>query len=234
MASPPFSIAETSPGDTDIVAAFPTDERSFRDTVESFLTFEHDATTGRHKIPVVTTAAKNLLTFAVGSLVYDTDSDELQVVTSTGPTVFAPAVPAAASIYSEGSWTPVLAFGGASVGITYAAQVGRYVKISNTIHAMGRIALSANGSSVGDATITGLPFTSANDPNMRWLGAFQPIFGISFFDEFTTNFFISLEPNSTSLRTGFYQIDADSAFDLPEFTFSDSCEFFFNITYVTS
>lgn len=234
MASPPFSIAETSPGDTDIVAAFPTDERSFRDTVESFLSFEHDPTTGRHKIPVVTTAAKALLSFAVGSLVYDTDLDELEVVTSTGPNVFAPAMPAAASIYSEGNWTPVLAFGGASVGITYTTQVGRYVKISNMVHAMGRIIISSNGTSLGDATISGLPFTSKNDTDMRWAGVFHPIANISLLDEFTTNFFVSLTPNSTSMRVGFYQINFDVAIDLQDFDFVDGAEFHFNITYVAA
>lgn len=234
MASPPFSIAETSPGDTDIVAGFPTDERTFRDIVESWLSLEHDATTGRHKIPVVTTAAKNLLSVAVGTLVYDTDFDELQVVTSTGPAVFAPAMPAAASIYSEGSWTPVIAFGGASVGITYSFQVGRYVKISNMIHAMGRIKLSSNGSSSGSAMITGLPFTSANDPTMQWTGPINPIANITGLGEFDTNIFCSLAANSTAMSIGAYAINFDSAFPLDENNLVDNCEFLFNLTYVTS
>lgn len=71
--------------------------------------------------------------------------------------------------YEEGTWTPVLAFGGASVGITYSTQSGRYVKVGKTVFASFRITLSAKGSSTGAASITGLPFTVQND-----LGATAP------------------------------------------------------------
>lgn len=48
MASPPFNIAETVPGDSDIASQFPGTERIFRDVVESWLLTEHDVN-GRHK-----------------------------------------------------------------------------------------------------------------------------------------------------------------------------------------
>lgn len=48
MASPPFSIAETLPGDTDIASQFPALERTFRDVVESWLLVDHN-TSGQHK-----------------------------------------------------------------------------------------------------------------------------------------------------------------------------------------
>jgi len=47
MASPPFDIAQTVPGDSDIVSQYPTAERSFRDIVESWLLIDHN-TDGRH------------------------------------------------------------------------------------------------------------------------------------------------------------------------------------------
>jgi len=55
--------------------------------------------------------------------------------------------------YEEGTWTPALYFGGYAVGITYAAggQVGRYTKIGNRVFFDLHIALSANGSSSGQA-----------------------------------------------------------------------------------
>jgi hypothetical protein len=66
--------------------------------------------------------------------------------------------------YEEGVWTPALKFGGNSVGMTYASTpVGRYTKIGRTVFATGTLTLTAKGSSTGSATITGLPFTSAND-----------------------------------------------------------------------
>lgn len=46
MASPPFNIAETSPGDSDIASQFPALERTFRDVVESWLLVEGN-TNGR-------------------------------------------------------------------------------------------------------------------------------------------------------------------------------------------
>ena len=66
--------------------------------------------------------------------------------------------------YEEGVWTPALKFGGNSVGMTYASTpVGRYTKIGRTVFATGTLTLTAKGSSTGSATITVLPFTSAND-----------------------------------------------------------------------
>jgi hypothetical protein len=69
------------------------------------------------------------------------------------------------NFYDEGIWTPVLAFGGNSVGITYAAsgQLGRYTRIGRHVSVTGFITLTSKGSSVGAATITGLPYTSLND-----------------------------------------------------------------------
>lgn len=62
--------------------------------------------------------------------------------------------------YEEGSWTPGLAFGGASVGITYSSQVGRYVKVGRSVFVCGSWILTNKGSSTGNAAITGLPFTT--------------------------------------------------------------------------
>jgi len=65
--------------------------------------------------------------------------------------------------YEEGTWTPVLAFGGASVGITYAAQAGTYTRTGRVVTGRFVIVLSSKGSSTGTATIKGLPFTAGAD-----------------------------------------------------------------------
>jgi hypothetical protein len=63
--------------------------------------------------------------------------------------------------YEEGTWTPVLAFGGASVGITYSAgNRGIYTKTGNTVVVNALLELTNKGSSTGGAVISGLPFTS--------------------------------------------------------------------------
>jgi hypothetical protein len=61
--------------------------------------------------------------------------------------------------YEEGTFTPVITFGGASVGITYSAQSGVYTKVGNVVTCQIRIVLSNKGSSSGQAKIANLPFT---------------------------------------------------------------------------
>jgi len=61
--------------------------------------------------------------------------------------------------YEEGDWTPVIAFGGGSSGITYTARDGAYTRIGRQVTITFMVELSSKGSSTGDATITGLPFT---------------------------------------------------------------------------
>jgi len=65
--------------------------------------------------------------------------------------------------YTTGTFLPVLSFGGASVGITYTEQQGKYWKIGNVVFFNIEIELSNKGSSTGAAVIDGLPFTTAND-----------------------------------------------------------------------
>jgi cytoskeletal protein CcmA (bactofilin family) len=65
--------------------------------------------------------------------------------------------------YEEGTWTPVLAFGGGTTGIGYGQQFGNYTKIGRLVHIKMRIVLSSKGSSTGEATISGFPFNPADD-----------------------------------------------------------------------
>ena len=70
--------------------------------------------------------------------------------------------------YEEGTWTPGIAFGGASVGVTYNTTFtgGQYTRIGNRVFVTGYLVIINKGSSTGDATITGLPFTSkSGSPN---------------------------------------------------------------------
>lgn len=63
--------------------------------------------------------------------------------------------------YDEGTWTPTVAFGGSSSGVTYSARTGTFTRIGNRVMCSMFITLSNNGTGTGDFTITGLPFTSA-------------------------------------------------------------------------
>lgn len=59
------------------------------------------------------------------------------------------------------TWTPVLAFGGSSTGITYGGQTGSYMRIGNLVYFTCNVTLTNKGSATGSATITGLPITVA-------------------------------------------------------------------------
>ena len=63
--------------------------------------------------------------------------------------------------YEEGTWTPTIAFGGGTVGQTYASIAGTYIKVGAQVTLNARIYFSNKGTSTGSATIT-LPFTSYN------------------------------------------------------------------------
>lgn len=79
--------------------------------------------------------------------------------------------------YATGNWTPQLQFGGANVAMTVSSQAGRYVRIGPFVWCEGRIVLSNKGTSTGNATIAGLPFTPSVaycDPaNVFWLSLAQ-------------------------------------------------------------
>ena len=66
-----------------------------------------------------------------------------------------------ASHVSATSWTPSLRFGGASVGMTFTTQIGRYARMGNLVKFEATLVLSAKGSSTGAATIVTLPLAAA-------------------------------------------------------------------------
>lgn len=63
--------------------------------------------------------------------------------------------------YEEGTFTPLLRFGGGSAGMTFFNQNGRYQKVGNRVHVEILFGLNAKGSSTGTADISALPFTAS-------------------------------------------------------------------------
>jgi len=56
-----------------------------------------------------------------------------------------------------GTFTPIVAFGGGSTGVTYAFRVGNYIRVGNMIFFALDALLSNKGSDTGTLTIAGLP-----------------------------------------------------------------------------
>lgn len=61
---------------------------------------------------------------------------------------------------TTGTWTPVIAIGGASTGITYSSQLGSYTRVGNHVIFNGFVQLTAKGSLSGAVTVS-LPITAA-------------------------------------------------------------------------
>lgn len=86
---------------------------------------------------------------------------------STGADPAFTATPAVTSISFGGSslatysaaqsWTPVVAFGGSSTGVTYTTQSGTYTQIGNVVFFNCLVILSSKGAQVGTATLGGFP-----------------------------------------------------------------------------
>ena len=64
--------------------------------------------------------------------------------------------------YEEGTFTPVISFGGGTTGIQYDTQLGFYTKIGREVTIFINVALTNKGSSTGNAVVAGFPFTSAS------------------------------------------------------------------------
>jgi len=72
--------------------------------------------------------------------------------------------------YEEGTWTPGVAYGGGSTGQVYANQTGSYIKIGRLVTVNANFNITNNGSSTGDATISGLPFPIATNGTGTFMG----------------------------------------------------------------
>lgn len=123
--------------------------------------------------------------------------------------------------YKEGTWTPVLTFGGAAVGMTYAVQTGRYTRIGRLVVLECSISLSAKGSSVGGATITGIPY------------ALAVAGGTGAIDTSTGFAGLTIPPFVTSSGSTIYPMvtTATSRAQLTEANFTNGTQFTFSISY---
>jgi hypothetical protein len=66
--------------------------------------------------------------------------------------------------YEEGTWTPVVSFGGASVGITGTFS-GTYTKVGNVVAACYILTFTSKGTSTGSMKVAGLPFSAGSSGN---------------------------------------------------------------------
>jgi hypothetical protein len=153
-------------------------------------------------------------------------------VPQTGTGITFPATQSASSNantlddYEEGTWTPTLVFGSGSTGITYNARNGRYTKIGNYVFATGFVNLSSKGSSAGDATFTGLPF-SADETNRSYGGNGQ-------FDAGGSSVPVAVQVLAFGTTAFNRYGNANNFLGLTEANFTNSSVYFFNAVYLVA
>ena len=81
--------------------------------------------------------------------------------------------------YEEGTFNFGIAFGGASVDLTYGVRGGTYTKIGRQVTVNGLVSLSNKGTSTGNVTITGLPFAIASG-NPSYPSASISLFNVTY------------------------------------------------------
>jgi hypothetical protein len=129
--------------------------------------------------------------------------------------------------YEEGTWTPTVTFGGASVGITYNTTFtgATYTKIGNRVCISGFLLLTNKGSSTGSARIANLPFTSESG-NTKYLGA--TVGGSAF--TFANQFWAFMDPNTNYINVH-ESTEAGASSSLTNSDFTNGTEFYFSVTY---
>jgi len=129
--------------------------------------------------------------------------------------------------YEEGTWTPILQFGGASVGITYSKQTGLYTKIGRQVTITANISLTAKGSSTGMAKIEGLPFTCMDNDGAYSVPSFY-FYNITFADRFIG--FIIKNTKTINLKT---TSEAGIESNITNTNFADNSVIVITATYFT-
>ncbi|MEQ1900020.1 MAG: DUF2793 domain-containing protein [Devosia sp.] len=130
--------------------------------------------------------------------------------------------------YLEGSFTPLLQFGGGATGMSYATQLGRYTKIGRHVTATGTITLSAKGSATGVAELAGLPFAPLNDGNPASCAVG---FAVSFAS--VTGAVLGLVQPAAS-RIGLYQSANGAAAALSDASLTNTASLSFTASYDTA
>jgi hypothetical protein len=189
---------------------------------------------GNGGVTVTHTAASDSLTFDADSgnalastqINFDVDGARTCSINATG-IAFNADTAAANSLddYEEGTFTPTIAFGGASVGVTYDTQSGHYTKIGDVVHVSIVVILTSNGTSVGSVTLGTLPFAAraTNPVNQCGVAHTDDLSGVS------GGIYVALAASGTavSLRQG---VTGNTA-AIADTNTIDSSIFHVNITY---
>jgi len=132
--------------------------------------------------------------------------------------------------YEEGTWTPAVAFGGGSTGLTYGDRKGEYVKVGRSVFVNLYIYINNKGSSTGHAAISGFPFTVNSN-----IDFFIPL-GVRGALNSSGNQVSLYSNNGNTTTFSLYQCNLNGGTNsiLTNGAFSNNTELNFNFWYLTS
>jgi hypothetical protein len=130
--------------------------------------------------------------------------------------------------YEEGSWTPNLAFGGSSTGITYSERTGTYIKIGKQVTIWCTIYLSSKGSSTGDATFTGVPFAPNQTYYNEQHGCVGDVTNVTF------SGYLDSRVGGSSIVQIFQNVSGTGFSTLTNTNYSNNSAIAFTVTYTTN
>lgn len=184
-----------------------------------------DFATNQTRIGAQVSSGASSIAFLTASSGYTTIAERVRVtdagLTFNGDTAAANAL----DDYEEGTWSPAVAFGGASTGITYADGGGKYTKIGRQVTATCYVALSNKGSATGAASLTGLPFTVPSGSS-----SFTPATVWFYEIDFGGQFQAYGSPNSTNVILNNVS-EAGTLSALTDASFQNNSEIMLAITY---
>ena len=131
--------------------------------------------------------------------------------------------------YEESTWTPTLAFGGNSVGITYTSgyNTSSVTKIGSRVFVSGITILTSKGSSTGNASLKSLPFPPSGS------AGFSAVACSLSNTTFTGQYALEVDANDAVVY--FYQVSALGAqSNLTNTNFANNSSFSFSFSYYTS
>jgi hypothetical protein len=128
--------------------------------------------------------------------------------------------------YEEGDITFAITFGGASTGITYARNTGKYTKVGRQVTITGAIELTSKGSSTGNAVLTGLPFSVPNSIPHFATVALSNVRAITFADQIQA--YVLINTSSVILNE---TTNAGAYTQLTDSDFANNSEFIINCSY---
>lgn len=130
-------------------------------------------------------------------------------------------------IYPSTVFTPVLSFGGYSVGLTYSSASAECVKVGKLVTLTGQIILTNKGSSTGAALISGLPYTCADRFSANSTGSLR-LSAVTYTGQ-------AVVITNTNTKTLSFRIttEAGVASAMTDANFSNTSNFIFSISYMT-